>query len=146
MPTTPGGDAMRLLSAARTIAVVGASSSPGRPSYEVAEYLLGAGYTVYLVDPAEDGPILGLPVYDSLLELPEPVDIVDVFRRPNFVGPVVEDAIAAGAGAVWMQLEIINEDAARIAREAGLEVVMDRCTKIDHQELVAREDGGSGSR
>jgi hypothetical protein len=104
---------------------------------------------VYLVNPAEAGPILGLPVYDAVAELPEHIDIVDVFRRPEFVPPVVDDAIVARAGAVWMQLEIINEEAAQTARAAGLQVVMDRCTKIDHAALVARDatsGGGTGSR
>ena len=80
--------------------------------------------------------ILGLPVYDRVQDLPERVDIVDIFRRPNVVPPVVEDAIAAGAGAVWMQLGIVNEEAAQRAREAGLEVVMDRCTKVEHGQLL----------
>lgn len=141
MPTTTAADAMRLLREARTIAVVGISSDAARPSFEVAEYLIGAGYAVYLVNPTEEGPILGLPVYDSLSELPERVDVVDVFRRPEFMAPVVEEAIAVGARAVWMQLEIINEEAARTARAAGLEVVMDRCTKIDHAALVELEGG-----
>lgn len=148
MPATSAADAERLLRVARTIAVVGVSPRPDRPSHDVAAYLISAGYTVYLVNPAEEGPILGLPVYDSLVELPERVDIVDVFRRPQLVPPVVQDAIAAGAGAVWMQLEIINEEAAQTARDAGLEVVMDRCTKIDHEALSARdavERGSTGS-
>lgn len=135
MPTTPLEDAQRLLREARSIAVVGISSNSARASHEVAEYLIDAGYDVSLVNPAEEGPILGLPVYDSLREVPGHIDIVDVFRRPEFVPPVVEDAIAVGAGAVWMQLGIINEDAARAARDAGLDVVMDRCTKIDHAAL-----------
>lgn len=136
--TTPQGDAMNLIERARSIAVVGISSRPSRASYEVAEYLIAAGYRIYLVNPAEPGPILGLPVYDSLKDVPERVDIVDVFRRPELVPPVVEDAIAAGAGAVWMQLEITHEAAAARARDAGLEVVMDRCTKIEHERLILR--------
>ena len=138
MPTTPAPEAQRLLGAARTIAVVGISSDPSRPSYDVAQYLVSAGFEVYLVNPNEAGPILGLPVYESVAAVPKHVDIVDVFRRPEFVPPVVEDAIAAEAGVVWMQLGIINEAAAAAAREAGLEVVMDRCTKIEHA-LMARE-------
>jgi uncharacterized protein len=137
MPTTPAADAKRLLQQARTIAIVGVSSRPDRPSNEVAAYLIGAGFTVYLVNPAEEGPIHGLPVHDSLLEVPEHIDIVDVFSRPSAVQPVVDEAIQAGAGAVWMQLEVINEEAAQAARDAGLAVVMDRCTKIEHEALVA---------
>ncbi|MCC6236216.1 MAG: CoA-binding protein [Dehalococcoidia bacterium] len=136
--TTPIAEALPIIEAARSIAVVGISSRPDRPSYEVAEYLIGGGYEVYLVNPAEAGPILGRPVYPSLAALPEPVDIVDVFRRPEFVPGVVEDAIAAQARAVWLQLEIVHPEAAERARAAGLHVVMDRCTKIDHEELLRR--------
>ncbi len=129
--------AVELIRDAKTIAVVGISSNPTRPSNEVAKYLIDAGYTVYLVNPVEEADIFGLPVYDTVAELPESVDIVDVFRRPALVGEVVEDAIAAGARAVWMQLGIVNEAAAATAHAAGLEVVMDRCTKIEHQRLLA---------
>ena len=125
---------IELMRDARTIAVVGVSARPDRPSNEVAQYLIDAGYTVYLVNPNER-EIFGLPVYDSVQALPEPVDIVDIFRRAEDVGPVVADAIAAGARAVWMQLDIVNEAAAEQARASGLEVVMDRCTKIEHQRL-----------
>jgi predicted CoA-binding protein len=127
-------DALRLMRDARTIAVVGASSDPRRPSNDVSRYLIDAGYTVYFVNPNEE-TIFDQPVYDSLEEVPEPVDIVDVFRRSEHVPPVVDDAIAAGASAVWMQLAITHEGAAAKARAAGLEVVMDRCTKIEHQRL-----------
>jgi len=126
--------AMELIRDAKTIAVVGVSSRPDRPSNEVAKYLIDHGYEVYLVNPTET-EIFGLPVYDSVRDLPKPVDIVDIFRRPGDVPPVVDDAVAAGAKVVWMQLEIVNEVAAKIARAAGLEVVMDRCTKIEHERL-----------
>jgi predicted CoA-binding protein len=127
-------DALRLMRDARTIAVVGASSDPRRPSNDVSRYLIDAGYTVYFVNPNEE-TIFDQPVYDSLEEVPEPVDIVDVFRRSEHVPPVVDDAIAAGASAVWMQLAITHDEAAAKARAAGLEVVMDRCTKIEHRRL-----------
>jgi predicted CoA-binding protein len=126
--------AVELMRDAKTIAVVGVSSRPDRPSHDVARYLIDAGYTVYLVNPTET-EIFGQPVYASVRDLPEPVDIVDIFRRPADVPPVVEDAIAAGARTVWMQLGIVNEDAAARARDAGLEVVMDRCTKIEHRRI-----------
>ncbi|MGE0133955.1 MAG: CoA-binding protein [Dehalococcoidia bacterium] len=126
---------LRLLREARTIAVVGISSRATRPSYQVTRYLIDAGYTVYLVNPDET-EVFGLTVYDRLQDLPEPVDIVDVFRLPGHVPPVVEDAIEAHARAVWLQLGIVNEEAAARARAAGLEVVMDRCTKIEHQRLL----------
>ncbi len=126
---------LELMRDAKTIAVVGVSSRPDRASNEVAKYLIDAGYTVYLVNPTEE-EIFGMPVYDSVRDLPEAVDIVDIFRRPADVPPVVEDAIAAHAKAVWMQLEIVNEEAAAAARAAGLDVVMDRCTKIEHAKLL----------
>lgn len=126
--------AVELIRDAKTIAVVGVSSRPDRASNEVAKYLIDAGYTVYLVNPTET-EIFGMPVYDSVAEVPEPVDIVDIFRRPEDVPPVVAEAIASGAKAVWMQLGIVNEAAAAEARAAGLEVVMDRCTKIEHRKI-----------
>ena len=128
---------------AKTIAVVGVSADPSKTSHNIARYLIDQDYTVYLVNPTET-EVLGRPCYASLQDVPEPVDLVDVFRRPGDVPPVVEDAIAAGAKAVWMQLGIINEDAATQARAAGLEVVMDRCTKIEHGRLrreLAAETG-----
>lgn len=126
--------AMELMRDAKTIAVVGVSSRPERDSHDVARYLLEHGYTVYMVNPTEQ-EVLGHTVYASVRDLPEPVDIVDIFRRPEHVGPIVGDAIAAGAKAVWMQLGIVNEAAAAEARASGLEVVMDRCTKIEHRRL-----------
>lgn len=127
--------AQELLRDARTIAVVGVKNDPQKASYYIPAYLIGVGYKIYLVNPDESGEILGLPVYDRVQDLPERVDIVDIFRRPNVVPAVVEDAIAAGAGAVWMQIGIVNEEAAQRAREAGLEAVMDRCTKVEHGRL-----------
>ncbi len=127
---------MELMRDARTIAVVGVSSDPNKASHDVARYLIEHGYTVYLVNPQEEGEILNQQVYDAVAELPEAVDIVDIFRRPEHVGPVVADAIAAEARCVWMQLGIINEQAADRARTAGLDVVMDRCTKIEHRRLM----------
>lgn len=127
--------AMELIRDAKTIAVVGVSSRPGRTATEIARYLIDAGFTVYLVNPLEQ-ELLGRTVYDSVADLPEPVDLVDIFRRPEDVPPVVEDAIAAGAKAVWMQLGIVNEQAAERARGAGLEVVMDRCTMVEHRRLA----------
>jgi len=128
--------AVEIMRDSKTIAVVGVAPDPAKPSYYVSEYLIDHGYTVYLVNPIEEGnEILGRTVYPSVASLPEPVDIVDIFRRPQFIPPVVEDAIAAGAGAVWMQLGIVNEEAAQQARDAGLEVVMDRCTKIEHARI-----------
>ena len=127
-------DPVELMQSAESIAIVGVSARSDRPSYEVAEYLIEAGYEVYLVNPRET-KILGKKVYDRVQDLPKPVDIVDIFRKPADVLPVVEDAIEASSGAIWMQLEIVNQEAADTARAAGLEVVMDRCTKIEHRKI-----------
>ena len=127
-------DPVELMQSAESIAIVGVSARSDRPSYEVAEYLIEAGYEVYLVNPRET-KILGKKVYDRVRDLPKPVDIVDIFRKPADVLPVVEDAIEASSGAIWMQLEIVNQEAADRARAAGLEVVMDRCTKIEHRKI-----------
>ena len=126
--------AMELIRDARTIAVVGVSSNPKRPSNEVASYLQRQGFKVYMVNPREV-EVLGQHAYASVSDLPEEVDIVDVFRRSADVPPVVNDAIAAGAKAIWLQLDIFNEEAEACAREAGLEVIVDRCTKIEHLKL-----------
>jgi predicted CoA-binding protein len=116
----------------KTIAVVGLSSDPGRASYGVARYMQAQGYKISPVNPSER-EVLGERAYATLADLPEPPDVVEIFRRPEYVGEVVEEAIAAGAKAVWIQSGIINYDAARRAREAGLRVVMDRCMMIEHR-------------
>ena len=138
----PAGEPLeqRLLREARTIAVVARSNRTTRPWHEVADYLIEAGYRVYLVNPLLD-EALGRRCYDSVGELPERVDIVDVFRRVPEVSGVVDDAIEAGAGAIWLQLAIVDEQAAARARAAGLQVVMDRCTKIDHARMRAEAAG-----
>ena len=131
---TVEADPIELMKKSKSIAVVGVSARPNRPSYEVAEYLIEVGYEVFLVNPRET-EILGRRVYDSISSLPKKVDIVDIFRKASDVPPVVEDAIRAGAAAIWMQLDIVNEAAANEAASAGLEVVMDRCTKIEHKKI-----------
>lgn len=125
----------RLLKEYRTIAVVGLSPKAERPSHEVAAYLLAAGYHVIPVNPGQS-EILGRTCYPDLLAIPEPVEIVDIFRRAEEVGPVVDQAIAIGAKVVWMQQGIVNQAAAAKARAAGLKVIMDRCLKVDHQNLI----------
>ena len=128
---TTAFDRLRILRENRTIAMVGLSSNPFRPSHFAAIYMLAEGYNVIPVNPREQ-EILGRRCYPSLRDIPEPVDLVDIFRDPSAVPPIVEEAIAIGAKVVWMQLGVINEAAARRAREAGLEVVMDACVKIEH--------------
>lgn len=124
----------RVVTSARSVAVVGVSPNPARPSHGVAAYLHRSGLRVYPVNPAIT-ELFGLTAYPSLAELPERVDIVDVFRRPELVRPVAEQAVAAGAGALWLQLGVINEDAAALAAAGGLDVVMDRCLAVEHRRL-----------
>jgi len=123
-----------ILKTSRVIAVVGISPKPGRPSRIVAEYLRDAGYRVIGVNPMFE-EALGEVCYPDLLSVPEAVDIVDIFRRPEAVPPVVEEAIKIGAKVVWMQEGIVNESAAARARDAGLAVVMDRCTLKEHRKM-----------
>ena len=132
-------DIAYILSQCRTVAVVGLSANPARPSFFVATYLTSssADYEVYFVNPSVT-EILGRPVYPSLAELPVVPDLVDVFRRPDDLPAVTDEAIAVGARAVWFQLGLWHPAAARRAAGAGLQVVMDRCLKIEH----ARFHGG----
>lgn len=123
-----------ILKKSKTIAVVGLSPKENRPSNQVARYLIDAGYTVIPVNPGQD-EILGQICYPNLAAIPVKVDVVDIFRKPEDVPPVVEEAIAIKAESVWMQLGISNEQAASMAHAAGLKVVMDRCIKIDHMNL-----------
>ena len=130
-------DIKEILSNFKTVAVVGISSREDRPSYIVASYLKSKGYRIIPVRP--DGEeILGEKVYHSLAEIPKEigVEIVDIFRRSEEVGPVVDEAIAVKAKVVWMQEGIVNEEAAARAEEAGLTVIMDRCIKIDHMNMI----------
>jgi predicted CoA-binding protein len=129
----------RILKENHTIAIVGLSAQWFRPSFFAAKYLQEHGYRVIPVNPAYR-EVLGEKCYPSLLDVPERVDVVDVFRKPEDVPPIVEDAIRIGAKVLWMQLGVIHEEAARRARAAGLEVVMDRCMKIEHARLF----GGLG--
>ncbi len=117
------------------IAVVGLSPRETRPSHQVAHYMQHAGYRIVPVNPGQD-EILGEPCYPDLHAVPHAIDIVNVFRRADQVESVVRDAIATGARVIWMQQGIVNPEAARIAEENGLDVIMDRCIKIDHQNLM----------
>lgn len=128
-------DIKQILEDATTVAIVGLSDNPDRASYGVARYLINHDYTIIPINPMVDS-VMGRKAYPTLRDLPEPPDVVDIFRRPEHVMPIVEEAIAVGAHAVWMQLGIINEEAAAKARANGLRVVMDRCMKVEHQRLI----------
>jgi predicted CoA-binding protein len=131
----PSSDALRkLLTDARTIAVVGASSSPERPSHGIMRKLLSAGYHVIPVNPGET-EVLGQKAYASLAEVPDKVDIVDVFRRPEYTPAIADDAVAIGAKALWLQSGISSEEAAARASAGGLTVVMDACIGVAHSTL-----------
>ena len=126
----------KILTSNKKIALVGASNKPERPSNYVMKYLMNHGYTVIPVNPGLAGTELhGQLVYANLKEIPEKVDMVDIFRESKAVGPIVEDAIDIGAKAIWMQLGVVNEEAAKRASEAGLDVVMDTCPKIEIPRL-----------
>ncbi|ADM99465.1 CoA-binding protein [Dickeya dadantii] len=125
-----------VLNQVKTIALVGASENPARPSYGVMAYLLGQGYRVIPVSPRLAGQtLLGQTAYASLGDIPEPVDMVDVFRQPDAAFEVAQEAIAIGARVLWLQIGVINEAAAVLAHDAGLTVVMDRCPKIEIPRL-----------
>lgn len=129
--------ASRILREFRRIAVVGISDRPERDSHRVASYLLGVGYDVVAVNP-NVSQVLGLRCWPGLREAPGPVDVACVFRRSELVAPVVDDAIAIGARAIWMQDGVVHEEAASRARAAGLLVVMDRCMMRDHANGLGR--------
>ncbi len=123
-----------MLKSSRTIAVVGLSGQRMRPSYGVAEYMQREGYKIIPVNPRES-EVLGEKCYARLEDIPEAIDIVDVFRRPEFVPEIVNSAIAIGAKALWLQEGVIHEAAAEKARQAGLSVIMDRCILKEHARL-----------
>ena len=132
MPLTDDKDIADLLSSARTIAMVGASDNPDRPSYRVMKFLQDQGYRVIPVNPTITGEhVHGEYVWRELSQIGEPIDIVDIFRKSEFAGEAVDQAIAVGAKAVWMQLGVIDLAAAERAEAAGLKVVMDHCPKIE---------------
>lgn len=136
MPLTDDADIKALLDGARTIALVGASDRPERPSYRVMAMLQEHGYRVIPVNPQITGEHLhGEFVFRELAQIGEPIDIVDIFRRPLAAGETVDEAIVVGAKAVWMQLGVINDEAAARAEAAGLTVVMDRCPAIEIPRL-----------
>jgi uncharacterized protein len=127
----------RVLHSARTIAIVGLSTNELRASYFVGYYLKRHGYRVIPVNPRET-EILGEKCYAHLTDIGEPVDIVNVFRAPNALPQIAQDTVAIGAGAMWCQFGVINEEGARIAEEGGVTVIMDRCIKVEHARFVGR--------
>ena len=146
MPLTRDDDIAALLQNARTIAMVGASDNPSRASFGVMKFLQEKGYRVIPVNPRITGEhVHGEYVWRELGQIGEPIDLVDIFRRSSEVGPVVDQAIAIGAKAVWMQLGVIDEEAAARAEAAGLKVVMDRCPKIEIMRLgLAKIEAAAG--
>jgi uncharacterized protein len=136
----PDDDALRqVFDRTRTIAVVGLSSDPSRPSHRVAAYLQRVGYRIYPVNPNET-EVLGEPAYRSLADLPEHVDLVDVFRRQEFTPNVARGAVEIGANTLWLQLGIANERARAIAKSGGLAVIMDACLMVEHRRLASKGD------
>jgi predicted CoA-binding protein len=134
-----------LLRHTRTIAVVGLSANPERPSHQVAWYLYHQGYRLFGVNPLCPAPeVFGVPMLPSLAELPEPVDLVDVFRRPEYTPAVAREAVAVGARALWLQMGIRSAEARTIAEEGGLAYVEGRCLKVDHARLLGRHSAAAG--
>ncbi|WP_055107538.1 CoA-binding protein [Paenibacillus ihumii] len=127
-----------ILQHAGNIAVVGLSDKPDRTSYMVAQAMQSNGYRIIPVNPAASGQILGEQVYASLADIPEPIDIVNVFRRSEYTPEVAREAVAAGAKVLWLQQGIISEEAAQIASQGGLKVVMDRCIKVEDSILLGK--------
>jgi predicted CoA-binding protein len=135
-------DLRDLLGGAKVIAVVGLSANPDRASNQVAWYLHHQGYRLFGVNPRCPAPeVFGVPMYPSLDQVPEPIDIVDVFRRPEHTPGVAREAVAVGARALWLQLGIRSDEARTIATGAGLHYVEDRCLKVDHSRLLGRRAG-----
>jgi predicted CoA-binding protein len=124
----------RILEESHTIAVIGLSAKPDRPSYDVAAFLQSKQYRIIPVNPNLSS-ILGEKSYPDLSSIPEPVDVVDIFRKSEDVGPIVDEAIKVGAKTIWMQLGIVNEEAAKKAQDAGLNVIMDRCMKREFERI-----------
>jgi predicted CoA-binding protein len=125
----------RILAQTRTIAVVGLSANWYRPSYFAAKYMQDHGYRIIPVNPTY-AEVLGQRCYPSVTAIPGPVDLVDCFRKPGEIVPIAHEAVAKGAKVLWMQLGIRNDEAARIASDAGLDVVMDHCVKIEHARIL----------
>lgn len=127
----------RVLGYGRTVAIVGLSSNPLRPSNFVGFYLNMHGFTVIPVNPREK-EVFGLPAYPSLADVPVPIDVVDVFRQPDAVPGIAREAVAVGARSIWLQFGVVSPEGAEIASKAGLDVVMDRCMKVEHARYLGQ--------
>lgn len=138
---TSDSEIRQLLLSTKTIAVVGLSDKRGRPSFGVAKYLASTGYEIIPVNPNIES-WEGIPAFPTVAAIGRKVDLVDVFRRPEFAMDAVKDAIDAGAGAVWTQLGVVNDEATQHAIDAGMPIVVDRCTAIEHRRLVAATEPG----
>lgn len=136
MQLTQRKNLQKLFSEMMTIVIVGLSPKENRPSHQVARYLQNAGYQIIPVNPGHQ-EILGEVCYPDVLSVPVQIDVVDIFRRADQVLPVARQAIAAGARVLWMQQGIVNKEAARIAEQAGMRVIMDRCLKVDHMQFAS---------
>lgn len=142
MPLSSDKDIARVLDETRTIALVGASARPERPSHRVMKFLLENGYKVYPVNPGLAGQtLLGRTVYATLSDIPEKIDMVDVFRHPDYLQDIAREVIEIGAKTLWTQLGVVNADAAASAEQAGIQVVMDRCPAIELPRLQASATG-----
>jgi len=135
MPIEDDDAIRKILREAKTIAVVGASVKPWRDSNNIMQFLIDVGYRVFPVNP-KYSEVLGIPCVPSLSSVPKGIDVVDVFRRSDVVASVVDDAIANGAKTLWMQLGVVNKDAAKKAEQAGMNVIMDHCIRVDHGRLI----------
>jgi predicted CoA-binding protein len=141
-PAVTDEDLRQLLLDTRVIAVVGLSANPDRPSNQVAWYLHHQGYRLFGVNPeCPEAEVFGVPMLPSLDQVPEPIDIVDVFRRPQYTPDVARAAVAVGARALWLQLGISSPEARAVAEDGGVLYVEDRCLKVDHSRLVGRSPG-----
>lgn len=127
-----------ILEKSKTVAVVGLSAKPHRDSYRVAEYMQNMGYRVIPVNPSLRQDVLGEKPYPDLASVPDKIDIVNIFRKSQDVPPVVEDALPVKPGCIWMQVGIVNNEAAAMADEKGMDVVMDRCIMVDHKRLLGK--------
>lgn len=134
MAEKPEPEVTGILKSYRVVAVVGLSADPGRPSYQVAQYLQNHGYRIIPVNPG-CREVLGEKCYASLKDIPFPVEVVDIFRKVDAIPAIVDEAIAAGAKAVWLQLGLEEPQSAQTARHAGLKVVMNRCMKVEHAAM-----------